>query len=65
MFNFLSQVLKHQQIIEELLEENEKLRQILVEDLKVPTNKLQARHSTRNKSPCADCFECRRRQRKK
>ncbi|CAI0417588.1 unnamed protein product [Linum tenue] len=32
--NMLQMVPKHQQIIEELLEENKKLRQILVEDLK-------------------------------
>lgn len=63
--NMLQMVLRHQQIIEELMEENQKLRQILVEDLKIPPNKLQASHSTINKSPCTDCFECRRRQRKK
>lgn len=63
--NMLQMVLRHQQIIEELMEENQKLRQILVEDLKIPPNKLQASHSTINKSPCNDCFECRRRQRKK
>ncbi|CAK7356290.1 unnamed protein product [Dovyalis caffra] len=63
--NMLQMVLRHQQIIDELMEENQKLRQILVEDLKVSPNKLQASHSTRNKSPCSDCFECRRRQRKK
>ncbi|XP_057449770.1 uncharacterized protein LOC130741023 isoform X2 [Lotus japonicus] len=44
----LQMVLKHQQIIEELVEENEKLRQILVEDLKVPSSKLHASHSDRN-----------------
>lgn len=63
--NMLQMVLRHQKIIEELMEENQKLRQILVEDLKIPPNKLQASHSTINKSPCTDCFECRRRQRKK
>ncbi|PNX99068.1 hypothetical protein L195_g022329, partial [Trifolium pratense] len=41
----LQMVLKHQQIIEELVEENEKLRQILVEELKVPTSKLEASSS--------------------
>ncbi|KAL1354409.1 hypothetical protein AAHE18_05G041000 [Arachis hypogaea] len=40
--NVLQMVLKHQRIIEELVEENEKLRQILVEDLKVPPSKLEA-----------------------
>ncbi|KAF8032711.1 hypothetical protein BT93_D1587 [Corymbia citriodora subsp. variegata] len=34
-------VLKHQQVIEELMEENEKLRQILVEDLKVSPSKIK------------------------
>ncbi|XP_052171222.1 uncharacterized protein LOC127787292 isoform X2 [Diospyros lotus] len=57
-------VLKHQQVIEELMKENEKLRQILVEDLKIPPSKLEASYSN-SRSPCADCFECRRRRRKK
>uniref|UniRef100_A0A803L5L1 Uncharacterized protein n=1 Tax=Chenopodium quinoa TaxID=63459 RepID=A0A803L5L1_CHEQI len=51
-------VVKHQQVIEELMEENERLRQVLVEDLKVPSSKLQVRHSVRNESPCSDCFKC-------
>lgn len=34
------EVLKHQQIIEELFEEDEQLRRALVEDLKVPADKL-------------------------
>ncbi|KAK0586520.1 hypothetical protein LWI29_008306 [Acer saccharum] len=63
--NVLQMVLKHQKVIEELLEENDKLRQILVEDLKVPPSKLQASYSSRDKSACADCFECRRKQRKR
>ncbi|XP_059638871.1 uncharacterized protein LOC132281158 [Cornus florida] len=62
--NVLQMVLKHQQVIEELMEENEKLRGILVEDLKIPPSKLQA-NSRRNKSPCTDCYECRRKQRKR
>lgn len=54
-------------MIEELVEENEKLRQILVEELKVPSSKLESGSSgrTRNKLPCTDCFECRRKQRRK
>ncbi|XP_019055496.1 PREDICTED: uncharacterized protein LOC104610510 isoform X4 [Nelumbo nucifera] len=62
--NVLQMVLKHQQFIEELMEENEKLRQILVDELKVPESKLKARNTSRTKSlsPCSDCFECRRRQ---
>ncbi|KAM7256709.1 hypothetical protein ACFE04_012450 [Oxalis oulophora] len=63
--NMLRMVLKHQQIIEELMEENNKLRQILMDDLKIPPSKLQASHLGRNKSPCTDCFECRRKQRKR
>ncbi|XP_043715285.1 uncharacterized protein LOC122663718 isoform X2 [Telopea speciosissima] len=63
--NVLQMVLKHQQVIEELMEENEKLRLILVEELKVPPSKLQLSSSkTKFLSPCSDCFECRRRQRK-
>lgn len=61
----LQMILKHQQIIEELMEENEKLRHILVEDLKVSPSKLQASYSSKNRSPCTDCFECRRKQRRK
>ncbi|BFG31287.1 hypothetical protein CerSpe_175610 [Prunus speciosa] len=61
----LQMILKHQQVIEELMEENEKLRHVLVEDLKIPPSKLQASYSSKNKSPCTDCFECRRKQRKK
>ncbi|KAK3008949.1 hypothetical protein RJ639_014032 [Escallonia herrerae] len=63
--NMLQMVLKHQQVIEELMEENEKLRQILVDDLKIPASKLLASYSSRKTSPCAECFECRRRQRKR
>ncbi|KAJ7952573.1 Dynamin-like 120 kDa protein [Quillaja saponaria] len=63
--NMLQMVLKHQQIIEELMEENEKLRHILVEDLNIPPSKLQISSLGRNKSPCTDCFECRRKQRKR
>ncbi|KAA8526017.1 hypothetical protein F0562_007883 [Nyssa sinensis] len=50
--NMVQMVLKHQKIIEELMEENEKLRQILVEDLKVPPSKLQASYPSRNIPPC-------------
>ncbi|XP_030524786.1 uncharacterized protein LOC115736988 isoform X3 [Rhodamnia argentea] len=57
-------VLKHQQVIEELMEENEKLRQILVEDLKVSPSKIKGTFSSRSNSPCDDCFECRRKQRR-
>ncbi|GMN31028.1 hypothetical protein TIFTF001_003073 [Ficus carica] len=63
--DMLRMVLKHQQVIEELKEENEKLREILVKELKIPPAKLQTSYSSKNQSPCSDCFECRRRQRKK
>ncbi|XP_010053526.2 uncharacterized protein LOC104441956 isoform X1 [Eucalyptus grandis] len=63
--NVLQMVLKHQQVIEELMEENEKLRQILVEDLKVSPSKIKGTYSSKSNSPCDDCFECRRRQRRK
>ncbi|PSR93482.1 Cytospin-B like [Actinidia chinensis var. chinensis] len=62
--NMLQMVLKHQQVIEDLMKENEKLRRVLVEDLKIPPSKLQGSYST-STSPCVDCFECRRKQRKK
>ncbi|KAK9667964.1 hypothetical protein RND81_13G024300 [Saponaria officinalis] len=61
----LRMVVKHQQVIEELMEENERLRQIMVEDLKVAPSKLRARHTSKSTSPCTDCFECRRKQRRK
>lgn len=62
--NMLHMVLKHQQVIEDLMKENEKLRRILVEDLNIPPSKLKASYSG-STSPCADCFECRRKQRRK
>ncbi|XP_077234312.1 uncharacterized protein LOC143876494 [Tasmannia lanceolata] len=64
--NVLQMLLKHQQVIEELMAENEKLRRVLVEDLKVLPSKLEAtnHNSTKFSNPCSDCFECRRRQRK-
>ncbi|XP_030471094.1 uncharacterized protein LOC115689240 isoform X1 [Syzygium oleosum] len=63
--NMLQMVLKHQQVIEELMEENEKLRQILVEDLKVSPSKIKSTYSSKSNSPCDNCFECRRKQRRK
>ncbi|XP_050378289.1 uncharacterized protein LOC126795504 [Argentina anserina] len=61
----LQMVLKHQQIIDNLTVENEKLRHILVEDLKVPPSKLQTPYTSKIRSPCSDCFECRRKQRRR
>ncbi|CAA2987766.1 Hypothetical predicted protein, partial [Olea europaea subsp. europaea] len=62
--NMLQMVLKHQLLIEELMRENEKLCQILIEELKVPPSKLQSSFSG-SKSPCSECFVCRRKQRKR
>ncbi|RLN42830.1 uncharacterized protein C2845_PM01G21700 [Panicum miliaceum] len=66
MDNVLQLVLKHQRVIEDLREENENLRQILVEELKVSPTKLQIDRKNGVKAyyPCSDCFECRRRSRK-
>ncbi|KAK8476909.1 hypothetical protein V6N13_047009 [Hibiscus sabdariffa] len=62
--NMLQLVLKHQQIIEELMEENQKLHQILMEDLKIPPSKFQTSYSSKTKPPCSECFHCRTKQRK-
>lgn len=61
----LQMVVKHQMLIQELMEENEKLRHILVEDLKISPNKLQSSYPTRSKFSCTDCLECRRKMRKR
>ncbi|KAK6117471.1 hypothetical protein DH2020_048798 [Rehmannia glutinosa] len=63
--NVLQMVLKHQVLIEELMQENEKLRQILMEELKVQPSKLQSNFTSRSKFSCTECFECRRKQRKR
>ncbi|XAR70524.1 hypothetical protein NMG60_11027400 [Bertholletia excelsa] len=62
--NVLHMVLKHQQVIEELMEENEKLRQIILEELKIPPSKLQTSYPA-SRSPCSDCLECRRKHRRR
>uniref|UniRef100_A0A804R634 Uncharacterized protein n=1 Tax=Zea mays TaxID=4577 RepID=A0A804R634_MAIZE len=66
MDSVLQLVLKHQKVIEELQEENENLRQILIEELKISPTKLQIGHKNGVKAyyPCSDCFECRRRSRR-
>uniref|UniRef100_A0A0D9XMI4 Uncharacterized protein n=1 Tax=Leersia perrieri TaxID=77586 RepID=A0A0D9XMI4_9ORYZ len=66
MDNVLELLLKHQRMIDELRDENEKLRQMLIEELKVSPSKLQLGHKNGGKAynPCSDCFECRRRSRK-
>eukprot|EP00262_Sarcandra_glabra_P007412 TRINITY_DN2020_c0_g2_i1.p1 TRINITY_DN2020_c0_g2~~TRINITY_DN2020_c0_g2_i1.p1 ORF type:complete len:150 (-),score=23.61 TRINITY_DN2020_c0_g2_i1:137-520(-) len=62
----LQVLLKHQLVLEKLMEENGQLRQILVEDLKVSPSKLHASSERRGEynTTCVDCFECRRRRRK-
>lgn len=60
--NMLQLVLKHQQLIQELMEENMKLRKILVEDLKIPPGKLLASDSSRSTLSSTECFECHRKQ---
>ncbi|XP_016721468.2 uncharacterized protein [Gossypium hirsutum] len=62
--NMLQLVMKCQQIIEQLMEENRKLHQILTEDLNIPTSKLQTGYLSKTESPCSDCFFCRRKQRR-
>ncbi|KAF3336088.1 hypothetical protein FCM35_KLT20595 [Carex littledalei] len=67
--NMLQMLLKHQQVIEELRAENEKLREILIEDLKVAPHRLRGYSKNKKNAyayeePCSDCFECRRRARK-
>ncbi|KAG5601355.1 hypothetical protein H5410_032725 [Solanum commersonii] len=63
--NLLHMVLKHQQAIDELMQENEKLREILVKDLKVSPSKLQTSYSSGSKFPNTECFECRKKQRRR
>ncbi|GMH22802.1 hypothetical protein Nepgr_024645 [Nepenthes gracilis] len=62
----LRMVLRHQELIEDLMEENEKLRQILMEELKMPSTKFESRsYYAGNRLPCTDCFDCRRKQRRR
>ncbi|XP_076958520.1 uncharacterized protein LOC143634274 [Bidens hawaiensis] len=61
-------VLKQQLALEKLKEENEKLQRILVEDLKVSPEKFKVTGYSSSGSGytnCSDCFECRRRQRRR
>ncbi|XP_006662067.2 uncharacterized protein LOC102712849 [Oryza brachyantha] len=66
MDSVLELLLKHQRIIDELRDENEKLRRMLIEQLKVSPSKLLLDHKNGAKTynPCSECFECRRRSRK-
>ncbi|KAL1200615.1 hypothetical protein V5N11_000296 [Cardamine amara subsp. amara] len=60
----LQMVLKHQKLIDEVTEENEKLRRIIIEELKVSPEKLKSVSTYKYESSCKDCFECRRKQRR-
>ncbi|KAG0474787.1 hypothetical protein HPP92_014473 [Vanilla planifolia] len=65
--NVLQLLLKHQELIEKLLDENKKLQKILTEELNVAPEKFQASTGINHGFTyytCADCFECRRRGRK-
>nr|XP_043621683.1 uncharacterized protein LOC122593356 [Erigeron canadensis] len=55
-------VLKQQLALEKLKEENEKLQQILVEDLKVSPDKFKV--NGYSGYTCSECFECRSRRRR-
>ncbi|XP_073118451.1 uncharacterized protein [Henckelia pumila] len=63
--NVLQMVLKHQLLIEELMQESKKLHQILVEELKVDPSKFQSSFRSSSKPSCTECFECRRKQRRR
>lgn len=63
--NMLQMVLKHQLLIEELMQESKKLHRMLVEDLKVEPSKFQSSFTSSSKPPCSECFECRRKQRRR
>ncbi|KAJ9549979.1 hypothetical protein OSB04_022522 [Centaurea solstitialis] len=59
-------VLKQQVALEKLKEENEMLRKILIQDLKVSPDKFKVNmYSDTNMYTCNDCFECRRRDRRR
>ncbi|XP_039141507.1 uncharacterized protein LOC120278835 isoform X2 [Dioscorea cayenensis subsp. rotundata] len=64
--NVLQMLLKHQQVIEQLIEENQMLRRVLTEDLHVQPSKLCSSREIKKGTnyQCPDCFECRRRERK-
>lgn len=64
--NVLQVLLRQQQAIQGLVEENLKLQRILVDDLKVHPAKLKSNNYsfTHSSGPCSDCFECRRRSRR-
>lgn len=63
----IQMVLKQQVALEKLKEENEKLQEILVKDLKVSPDKFKVNgyySGTNMFNTCSDCLECRRRQKR-
>lgn len=58
-------VLKQQVALEKLKEENDKVRKILVQDLKVSPDKFKVNTDTNMYYTCSDCFECRRKDRRR
>ncbi|CAN6461100.1 unnamed protein product [Victoria cruziana] len=64
--NAFQVLLKHQRLIEELTEENDKLRQVLIRELNVSPEKFQRSKNREVEldTTCNNCFECRRRRRR-
>ncbi|KAF3792986.1 hypothetical protein EJ110_NYTH02119 [Nymphaea thermarum] len=64
--NAFQVLLKHQRLIEELTEENEKLRQVLIQELNISPEKFQGskNRAVELHTTCNNCFECRRRRRR-
>ncbi|KAI3727435.1 hypothetical protein L6452_16048 [Arctium lappa] len=58
-------VLKQQVALEKLKQENDKVRKILVQDLKVSPDKFKVNIDTDMYYTCSDCFECRRKDRRR
>lgn len=63
----LQMLMRHQELLQELEEDNTLFRHVLVEELNVSPDKLQKKSATENnsKNNSTDCFECRRRARRR
>lgn len=63
----LQTLLKHEELLRELGEDNTLFRHVLVEELNVSPDKLHKKSATENnsKNNSTDCFECRRRARRR
>jgi len=63
----LQMLLRHQELLGELEEDNALFRRVLVEELNVSPDKLHKKSATENnsKNNSSDCFECRRRARRR